>query len=411
LEEKKKNIKKLGPKSKCPECSQDLGTNYERILEHFDEEAGKQGRMAEDLDAKIKEQKAEEETTEKRIGEMESRLEALREDEKKESGIKSNIEVEEKRLSGLTESVKRRKARITDIGVIQFSEEKYEELKKKSKEFAKSHERVMELRTTTARIPVLVKEIKVLNEEIAELGKEKASKEKEQKEIGFSEKELDVATEVYEKLQDKAHKQEMAIEKIKHEIEMAKALITQKEGEIKHQEDMQEKWKTADSDAKNLTVLNDLMDRFRQNLASRIRPMMIARTSQLVAGTTDGRYVAVDLDDEYNVYVYDGTERFPIKRFSGGEQDLVNLCLRVAISQIISEQNSRTEINFIALDEIFGSQDAVRKENILKALNNLSGQFRQIFLITHHEDLKDSMQHVLVVNEVEEGVSTAVFAS
>ena len=35
----------------------------------------------------------------------------------------------------------------------------------------------------------------------------------------------------------------------------------------------------------------------------------------------------------------------------------------------------------------------------------------QIFLITHHEDLKDAMQHVLIVEEVEEGMSTAVFAS
>lgn len=411
LEEKKKNIKKLGPKSKCPECSQDLGANYERILEHFDEEIGKQARMKEELDAKIKERKAKEESSEKRISEMESRLEALREDEKKESGIKSKIDVEEKRLSGLTESVKRRKARIAEIGAIQFSEEKYDEMKKKSKEFAKPHERVMELRTTTARIPVLTKELKALDEAIAELGKEKVSKEKEQKEIGFSEKELGAATEAYEKLQDKSHDQEMAIEKIKHEIEMTRVEITRKEEEIKRQEEMQKKWKAADSDAKKLAALDDIMDRFRQNLASRIRPMMVARTSQLVASTTDGRYAAVDLDEEYNVYVYDGTERFPVKRFSGGEQDLVNLCLRVAISQIISEQNSRTGINFIALDEIFGSQDAGRKENILKALNNLSGQFRQIFLITHHEDLKDSMQHVLVVEETEEGVSTAVFAS
>lgn len=411
LEEKKKNIKKLGPKSKCPECSQDLGANYELILEHFDEEIEKQSRMEKELDARIKEQKTKADATEKKIGMIETNLDALHEDEKKESGIKSNIHVEEKRLAGLTESIKKRKARISDIGAIQFSKDKYEELKKKSKELVVPHERVMKLRTTTARIPVLVKELKVLNEEIVKLEKEKTSKEKEKKDIGFIEKELDAAAEDCEKLQNKVHAQEMTIEKIKHEINMAKVGIAGKEAEIKRQEEIQEKYKTADSEAKKLEVLNDLMDMFRQNLASRIRPMMIARTSQLVASTTEGRYAAVDVDEEYNVYVYDGTESFPVKRFSGGEQDLVNLCLRVAISQIISEQNSRTGINFIALDEIFGSQDAGRKENILKALNNLSGQFRQIFLITHHEDLKDSMQHVLVVEEAEEGVSTAIFAS
>ena len=411
LEEKKKNIKKLGPQSKCPECSQDLGANYENILDHFDKEIVKQQQTTADLETKSKEQKAKSKSIEKYIEDIESKLEGLREDEKEEAGIKSKFDMEEKRLVALSESIKFKKARMYKIGKLQFSETKYEELKKQNKDLLKFHEQIMELRTKTARIPSLVQEIKVLDEQAAELNKEKISKEKEQKGIGFSDKEQEVAATHYEDLQDKAHKQEMAIKDTQHLIETIKLQITQKENELKRQRETRKKWKKANNEAKKLTVLDDLMDRFRQNLASRIRPMLIARTSQLVAGTTGGRYAAVDLDEEYNVYVYDGTERFPIKRFSGGEQDLVNLCLRVAISQVISEQNSRTGINFIALDEIFGSQDAGRKESILKALNNISGQFRQIFLITHHEDLKDAMQHVLIVEEVEEGMSTAVFAS
>ena len=411
LEEKKKNIKKLGPESKCPECSQDLGANYEHILEHFDKEIAKQQQASVDLDTKSKEQKTKSKSVERYIEDIESKLEGLREDEKKEAGIKSKLDTEEKRLVALAESIKRKKARMDEIGKLQFSETKYEELKKQSKDLLKFHEQIMKLRAKTARIPFLAKEIKVLDEQVVELNKEKISKEKEQKSIGFSDKEQEVAETRYEDLQNKAHKQEMAIKDIQHQIETIKLQIEQKEDELKRQKETQKKWKTADNDAKKLTVLDDLMNQFRQNLASRIRPMLIARTSQLVAGTTGGRYAAADLDEEYNVYVYDGTESFPIKRFSGGEQDLVNLCLRVAISQVISEQNSRTGINFIALDEIFGSQDAGRKESILKALNNLSGQFRQIFLITHHEDLKDAMQHVLIVEESEEGMSTAVFAT
>jgi len=137
--------------------------------------------------------------------------------------------------------------------------------------------------------------------------------------------------------------------------------------------------------------------------------MLVAHTSQLVAQTTGGKYDAIDLDEEYNLYVYDGTQRHLIKRFSGGEQDLISLCLRIAISRVISEQNGGSGVNFIALDEIFGSQDAVRKESILQVLNSLSGQFQQIFLITHHEDLKDSMQHVLAVEEAGDGISEAEF--
>jgi exonuclease SbcC len=411
LEEKKENIKKLGPNSKCSECSQDLGANYESILEHFSKEITKKQQSIKDMSAESKELKIKVDGTENRVEDIEARLEELREDEKKESGIKSELDVKEKRLLALTESVKKKKARITEIGNLQFSETRYEELKKKNKELLKIHEQIMELRTKTARISILIKEIKTLDEQAAELNKEKTLKEKEQKSIGFSDIELAAAEKNYDSIQDKAHRQEIAINDIIHQIELMQAQIIQKEEALKSQKEIQKKWKAADSDAKKLTVLDELMDKFRQNLASRIRPMLIARTSQLVAGTTDGRYPAIDLDEEYNVFVYDGTESFPVKRFSGGEQDLVNLCLRIAISQIISEQNSRTGINFIALDEIFGSQDAGRKENILKALNNLSGQFRQIFLITHHEDLKDSMQHVLIAEESEGGTSTAVFAS
>lgn len=411
LKKKKKHIEKLGPKSKCPECLRDLGSNYKQILEHFNAEIIKKQRSIKDIDTNRKEQRTKNNNVEKRIEDIESRLEKLREEEKKESGIKSKFEMEKKRLVSLAENVKRRKKRLNEIGKLQFSEAKYEELKKDSKELLKCHEQIMKLRTKTARIPLLAKEIKLLNEQIAELNEERILREKEQNDLGFSDKEMETAEVNYEDLQNKVYKQEMTIKDINHEIETMQIQITQKENELKHQKEIQEKWKAADDDAKKLAVLDDIMDRFRQNLASRIRPMLSTRTSQLVAATTDGRYAAVDLDEEYNVYVYDGVESFPIKRFSGGEQDLINLCLRVAISQIISEQNSRTGINFIALDEIFGSQDAGRKENILKALNNLSGQFRQIFLITHHEDLKDAMQHVLVVNEVENGLSSAVFAS
>ena len=411
LEEKKKNIKKLGPQSKCPECAQDLGENFENILEHFEKEIMTQRRAIANLDAIGKEQTTKSKSLKKHIEDIDSKLEELRKEEIEEAGIKSKLDMEEKRLLALAKSIKLKKARMDKIGKLQFSETKYEELKTQNKDLLKFHEKIMKLRTKTARIPSIDLEIKSLSDEATGLNKEKASKEKEQKAIGYSDKEQENAENHYENLQNKAHKQEMSIKDIKHQIETIELQREQKEAELKRQKETRRKWKKADNEAKKLTVLDDLMDRFRQNLASRIRPMLTARTSQLVAGTTAGRYAAVDLDEEYNVSVYDGTESFPIKRFSGGEQDLVNLCLRIAISQVISEQNSRTGINFIALDEIFGSQDASRKESILKALNNLSGQFRQIFLITHHEDLKDAMQHVLIVEEVEEGMSTAVFAS
>jgi len=143
------------------------------------------------------------------------------------------------------------------------------------------------------------------------------------------------------------------------------------------------------------------------DLMGRMRPLLESRTSQLLGLLSDGRYSIVELDEDYNIFIYDGNEKFKIQRFSGGEQDMFNLCLRIAISQIVADRGGG-EINFIALDEIFGSQDADRRENILRIFNGLSSQFRQIFLITHIEEMKDMMPVVWSVEEVSEGLSAVI---
>ncbi len=94
-----------------------------------------------------------------------------------------------------------------------------------------------------------------------------------------------------------------------------------------------------------------------------------------------------------------GGKAYSIDRYSGGEVDLVNLCLRISISQELSQRAGGSRIQFIVLDEIFGSQDEERQENILRALQNLTNQFRQILLITHIESIKESLPYVLNIQD------------
>jgi exonuclease SbcC len=112
----------------------------------------------------------------------------------------------------------------------------------------------------------------------------------------------------------------------------------------------------------------------------------------------------MELDEDYNIMIYDDGNSYSIQRFSGGEEDLANLCLRLAISEVITERAGGI-FNFIILDEIFGSQDMVRRQNIMKALNGLSSKFRQIFLITHIDDVKNYVENVINVSENEDGTS------
>jgi len=135
-----------------------------------------------------------------------------------------------------------------------------------------------------------------------------------------------------------------------------------------------------------------------------IRPLLADYASDMLRRLTDGKYSRLELGENYEVFICEDGTAYELNRFSGGEEDLANLCLRLAISAVVSER-SATQTNFIILDEIFGSQDMLRKRNIITALSELSKKFRQILLITHIEDVKDYMEYVLRVSEDADGVS------
>jgi exonuclease SbcC len=155
----------------------------------------------------------------------------------------------------------------------------------------------------------------------------------------------------------------------------------------------------------NLGMLSEIMSNFRTFLISRIRPTLASYSSDFFERLTDGKYRELELDENYNLLIYDNGNPYEIERFSGGEEDLANLCLRLAISEVITERAGGV-FNFIILDEIFGSQDIFRRQNIMKALNSLSSKFRQIFLITHIDDVKNDMENIIFVNENEDGTSS-----
>ncbi|MBN1109379.1 MAG: hypothetical protein JXA45_01335, partial [Methanomassiliicoccales archaeon] len=154
-----------------------------------------------------------------------------------------------------------------------------------------------------------------------------------------------------------------------------------------------------------LNRLGQVMRGFKENVVSRITPTLSQVSSDLLTQLTDGKYGGIRLDEDYQMYLYDQGEEHSLERFSGGEVDLANLCLRLAISHMIMDR-SGSQMNFLVLDEIFGSQDQNRKRNILETLAQLQRQFRQILLITHIDDVKDNVSAVLKVAEREDGSST-----
>lgn len=150
----------------------------------------------------------------------------------------------------------------------------------------------------------------------------------------------------------------------------------------------------------------ELLADFRSAQSARAWPNLEQGASVLLSDTTDGRYADVRLSTDYKLEVIDRGERFGLERYSGGEQDLANLCLRLAIADWVARERD-TELGFVVLDEVFGSQDEDRRQRLLDALRALGTRFHQLMVITHMSDIADLCDHQLVVTLAEPGRSLA----
>lgn len=153
------------------------------------------------------------------------------------------------------------------------------------------------------------------------------------------------------------------------------------------------------------TAARGIIDWLREKLPSRIAPKLSTEASRLLQIATSGAYSMLEIDEEYDVTVMTEAGDRPIAMMSGGEQDIVSLCIRIAIAKMILESTGAGEQAFV-LDEIFGALDDERKSSACDALNNLGGSLSRILCITHIDDIKDMADYTYVVEKDENGVST-----
>ena len=160
--------------------------------------------------------------------------------------------------------------------------------------------------------------------------------------------------------------------------------------------------------ASRMDEMDGLFTQFFRSLTARARPMLEVEASNLVRELTDGRYERMEFDDNFRVKLLDRfDDSYAIERFSGGEADVASLSARVALSRIVASQGGNT-LGFLVLDEVFGSLDAGRRNNVLLALERLKRSFGQIFIISHVAEVQESalVDEVWMLEEDEGGKST-----
>ncbi len=400
-------IKNAGKDGICPTCERRLEDSYEllvRKLEQSSAEAREAEKQALDsivnLEGQVRSLSSKEEALKKRRAAIDKDVAALKHRE-------ASLESRETELARIRGRIVSRKKALEDVGEIRFSSQDYKLLVESFAKLKKSHDRFVELKALEkqrehyAKDLIDVREliqrakgnVDQLSEILSRLEPKKVEYESVLRDLDQKMEQLNSAREAHRDSRSAKERAQSDLEKAREDISQI-AVVRARIAEDR---------KTVES----LALLEEIVANFKDHLMSRIAPTLADIASRELEAMTGGRYSKVELTDDYEMRIDDQGTMYPIDRFSGGESDLANLSLRLAISRIIAERTGAVPINFLILDEIFGSQDPNRKRSVMTALSRLSGQFRQIILITHIEDVKDSMNYVVRVEELEDGTSKA----
>jgi len=404
-------IKAAGREGICPTCERTLEDAYELLLSKLDESAEAAEKATVEMAAETKALEGElkaldnkEEALRKRRTNMDQQLTALRRAE-------ASYEERKGELSRLRERLRARREALKGIGPIKFDEPLYLKVKAEHERLRKLHEELIGLRMVARQAENDGAEMKDVGERIMRLSGEEAQYQAMVSKLEPRKEEYASASTDFDRRMVDLGKAKDAVRRLGALKDKAGNDLVMARGELEEVERVKKAIERDRKAAEDLGLLEDVLVGFKDRLIARVAPVLSELTSKTLEAMTEGRYSRVDLDEGYEMQVEDQGTMYPIGRFSGGESDLANLSLRLAISRMIADRTGAAQINFLMLDEIFGSQDPNRKRSVLMALSKLSVQFRQIFLITHIEDIKDSTSYVIRVTEKEDGTSTAELVS
>jgi len=404
-------IVSAGKEGVCPTCERRLDEAYELLTIKLGESIESAERETLEASSELSRLEADLSAVAKKDEALRKKRARLEEDLGKLRQLQASRKVKETELERMRNRLAQRTKALADLGHVTFSEGEYRKAKIEHERLRLAHDEYTKMRGVMEQMEHNIREQASIRESIARVETEETTLEgivmQLEPKKGLYDaaiKDFDEKTAAVASAKDAARKAGLAKEKARSELERATNDLVEI---ARVKKAIENDRKTVD----DFALLEDVLVTFRDDLIGRIAPTLSELTSRSLGVMTDGKYTTAALDDNYEMQIDDQGTMHPISRFSGGEADLANLSLRLAISSIIADRTGASPVNILILDEIFGSQDPNRKRSVMAALSRLSTQFRQIFLITHIEEVKDAMSSVVNVEELEDGTSRAMLAS
>lgn len=396
LQEHRQRIVDAGADGQCPTCARPLGTEYESVLATLArqlEEIKVNGRYFKQRVDQLAATPDDVQEAQRELGVVTGTVEAgvqvladaeakMREREglerelarlrEREATLVRKVEAlpetyDADRHDVVTEQVRALEPAVQQAGQLQLKAERAEQLVQEAEEA----ERALSEREATAR----------------QLADAAAA-------LGFSQAAYTAAKERHEAATAAVRDRELGAAAAQGDLKAAEAALR---GVERRRQEREERTTQIEQLRRELGLHDELdaaLQDLRADLNAKLRPDLSEVASSFLMELTDGRYHELEMDDQYRLCVLEDNVGKPV--LSGGEEDVANLALRLAISQMVAERAGQP-LSLLVLDEIFGGLDDRRRERVIDLLRKVADRFPQVVLISHIGSVREGVDRVLQV--------------
>jgi len=396
LKEQMRLLEQAGPEGVCPTCERPLGEEFERVL----------ARLRDEWEVLVQDGK----WLRQRERQLAEKPEELTRAETRRAAVRAAVEEKARRLARCQQAVqelealradrRQREERLEKLRAelaalpADYDRARHQQAEARLRELRELERRASRLEPAAEARPQRERELAAAEARVEALRTRLAEIEKRRADLAFREEAFRDLAALVERAAAEQRQAELRLVELRGVLQSAEqALEAAVRAEAEYQA-RREALRAIEAELRHHEELDAALGELRTELNARLRPELSEIASAFLSELTDGRYTQLEIDEKYDVLVLDEGEEKPV--ISGGEEDIVNLVLRLAISQMIAERSGHP-LSVLILDEVLGSLDVERRDNVIQLLHRLENRYEQVILITHIESVRESLDQVIRV--------------
>lgn len=400
-ERQRDTVALLGPEGVCDACGQILGDSYQQAFQRHSDEAVEARRREQAAIARMeaarnmvavchKEQAVKQQQRDDLAGQQ-TLLDSV---PGQAEAVRDELALVEAQLAAIP-------ATLRDLS---YDSAQHEALRQAMERRQEALRTVEQQRALAAQEKEASQELTNANDTLQTLQRQRADLEAKiatttpsNEETAAAKANLTAVKKAYEQADEKLRETEVAVataeERVRRAIE-----------ELEQAQEQEQRIATA----RRALFVSEQTDQVLQQLLLEItaeaRPRIVELMETWMRALLGPRFHTIELTDDYQLKADNGSGLHPINHFSGGEQTLLAIMLRVAIS-IFCRERAGFETSFLVLDEVFGNQDTEHRQQLVDFLNEIKSHYHQILIVNHIEDVTGMLDNIIDV--VPTGINTS----